>query len=199
MRQLERETPTPEQEGILGKCWNFILAWHKQYDKNGIMYKTCQGKPPDGNCKLCHAHPELYSETHLRNMMMSLDEGRAKKEDNSWNKKGKGKGKDKQGNGDEGETPMDNKKGHNAEGDQWWTVKCNFCGKYGHSTRGCEANPHWNVRCDNCNNVGHIRANCIASQATIARGMQQKADWIAKGGGDGKGKKGKKGKKRRKR
>ena len=85
---------------------------------------------------------------------------------------------------------MDNKKGHNAEVNEWWTIKCNYCGKYGHSTRGCEANPHWHIRCDNCNNLVHIKANCIASQATIDRGMQQKTDWIAKGGGEGKGKKG---------
>ena len=58
-------------------------------------------------------------------------------------------------------------------------------------------NPHWNKRCDTCNNVGHIKNDCRASQQTIARGMQQKAEWEAKGGGkdDGKGKKGRKGKK----
>ena len=52
------------------------------------------------------------------------------------------------------------------------------------------------MRCETCNNIGHVKANCIASPATIERGMQQKAEWVAKGGGEGKGKKGKfKGKK----
>ena len=119
MRQLEREDPTPEQECILGKCWPFILAWHKKYDKHGVMYKSCQGKPPDGQCKMDHNHPELYNETHLRNMMMSLDEARAKREDGKGKGKGKAKDKDKQSNNDNRQGTGDNGQGDNDDGADW--------------------------------------------------------------------------------
>ena len=165
------------------------------------MYKTCQGKPPDGQCRMDHNHPEMYNETHLRHMMMSLDEARAKREESSWRNdkkaKGKGKDKDKQSNNDNGEEAIDNGQGHNADGEEWWKNYCNHCQTTGHTTKSCPHNPHWNKRCDVCNHVGHIKNSCRASEATIARGMQQKAEYESRLGGNdgGKGRKARKGKK----
>ena len=89
MRQLEREDPTPEQEFILGKCWPFILAWHKKYDKNGVMYKSCQGKPPDGQCKMDHNHPELL-QRHTPTQHDDVS-GRGSSEKRRWKKQRKRK------------------------------------------------------------------------------------------------------------
>ena len=201
VRQFERDDPTPEQEAILGKCWPFILSWHDKYDRNGVKYKSCGGKPPDGKCNMDHTNPGTYNETHLRYMMMSLDEARAKRDETKG--KNKGKGKDKQ-QPEIGGADGDNKvaKGTGAQQQvqqpnydqpEWWKHYCNFCSENGHTTRFCDKNPDWDKRCDVCNSKGHIKKNCSASQATIERGQQQKAEALAKGKG-GEARKGKWGK-----
>ena len=153
VRQLQREDPTPEQEGILGKCWPFILAWYDKYDKNGIKYKTCGGKPPDGMCKMDHTNPESYNEIHLRYMMMALDEARSKRQ--------------------KADNKTTQEQAATGDGEEWWK-HCNYCGKDGHTTRTCDDNPYWNSRCSTCHMLGHINTECRSSDATIARGLARK-------------------------
>ena len=142
-RQLELVDPTPEQEFILGKCWPFILAWHKKYDKNGVMYKSCQGKPPDGQCKMDHNFPECYTDTHLRNMMMSLDEARAKREEGKSRGKGNDRGNNRQGKNERRQDTGDNGQGGDNVDEEWWKTYCNYCQKKtGHTTKTCPLTVH---------------------------------------------------------